>query len=165
MKGCVSKEMACGCVFSFLRSQKNCHEKKIGRVLGYNWKHYVLFLWLRFVLFVSLPYRPQKYQQLRIKILGDCYYCISGAPIEREDHAVSIVHSSSFMHQWKRLTSFNQILTFSLLLFASTATLCFHGPLHGKSHQVSQSIYRPQFVGHIKTHLPLETAHTSYVNQ
>lgn len=34
----------------------------------------------------------QKYQQLRIKILGDCYYCISGAPIERKDHAVLCVH-------------------------------------------------------------------------
>lgn len=34
----------------------------------------------------------QKYQQLRIKILGDCYYCISGAPRERPDHAVLCVH-------------------------------------------------------------------------
>lgn len=34
----------------------------------------------------------QKYQQLRIKILGDCYYCISGAPVERQDHAVLCVH-------------------------------------------------------------------------
>lgn len=36
--------------------------------------------------------RSQKYHQLRIKILGDCYYCISGAPIERPDHAVLCVH-------------------------------------------------------------------------
>jgi len=34
----------------------------------------------------------QRYQQLRIKILGDCYYCISGAPRERPDHAVLCVH-------------------------------------------------------------------------
>lgn len=34
----------------------------------------------------------QKYEQLRIKILGDCYYCISGAPRERPDHAVLCVH-------------------------------------------------------------------------
>lgn len=34
----------------------------------------------------------QKYEQLRIKILGDCYYCISGAPVERPDHAVLCVH-------------------------------------------------------------------------
>lgn len=33
----------------------------------------------------------QKYHQLRIKILGDCYYCISGA-IERPDHAVLCVY-------------------------------------------------------------------------
>lgn len=31
---------------------------------------------------------PQKYHQLRIKILGDCYYCICGLPDYREDHAV-----------------------------------------------------------------------------
>ncbi|KAF1536906.1 Adenylate cyclase type 3, partial [Eudyptula minor] len=29
-----------------------------------------------------------KYHQLRIKILGDCYYCICGLPEYREDHAV-----------------------------------------------------------------------------
>lgn len=29
----------------------------------------------------------QKYHQLRIKILGDCYYCICGLPDYREDHA------------------------------------------------------------------------------
>lgn len=35
------------------------------------------------------PARPfQKYHQLRIKILGDCYYCICGLPDYREDHAV-----------------------------------------------------------------------------
>ena len=39
---------------------------------------------------VSLPF--QKYHQLRIKILGDCYYCISGAPDERADHAVLCIH-------------------------------------------------------------------------
>lgn len=45
----------------------------------------------------SKPYQMailtlQKYHQLRIKILGDCYYCISGAPRERPDHAVLCVH-------------------------------------------------------------------------
>lgn len=29
----------------------------------------------------------QQYHQLRIKILGDCYYCICGLPDFREDHA------------------------------------------------------------------------------
>lgn len=33
-----------------------------------------------------------RYEQLRIKILGDCYYCISGAPVERPDHAILSVH-------------------------------------------------------------------------
>ncbi len=29
---------------------------------------------------------------MRIKILGDCYYCICGAPHERPDHAVLCVY-------------------------------------------------------------------------
>lgn len=37
---------------------------------------------------LSKPLLPfQKYHQLRIKILGDCYYCICGLPDYREDHA------------------------------------------------------------------------------
>lgn len=29
----------------------------------------------------------QKNNCMRIKILGDCYYCVSGLPEERPDHA------------------------------------------------------------------------------
>ncbi|KAK3922440.1 Adenylate cyclase type 3, partial [Frankliniella fusca] len=43
-------------------------------------------------LFARFDRLSEKYQQLRIKILGDCYYCISGAPIERPDHAILCVH-------------------------------------------------------------------------
>ncbi|KAL0274464.1 UNVERIFIED_CONTAM: hypothetical protein PYX00_006878 [Menopon gallinae] len=43
-------------------------------------------------LFARFDRLSEKYQQLRIKILGDCYYCISGAPRERPDHAVLCVH-------------------------------------------------------------------------
>ncbi|VVC92950.1 unnamed protein product [Leptidea sinapis] len=43
-------------------------------------------------LFARFDRLAEKYQQLRIKILGDCYYCISGAPVERADHAVLCVH-------------------------------------------------------------------------
>ncbi|KAH8375071.1 hypothetical protein KR093_002621, partial [Drosophila rubida] len=43
-------------------------------------------------LFARFDRLAEKYQQLRIKILGDCYYCISGAPDERPDHAVLCVH-------------------------------------------------------------------------
>ena len=28
---------------------------------------------------------------MRIKILGDCYYCVSGLPVSRPNHAVNIV--------------------------------------------------------------------------
>ncbi|XP_041973384.1 adenylate cyclase type 3 [Aricia agestis] len=42
-------------------------------------------------LFARFDRLAEKYQQLRIKILGDCYYCISGAPVERPDHAVLCV--------------------------------------------------------------------------
>ena len=43
-------------------------------------------------LFARFDKLSDKYHQLRIKILGDCYYCISGAPVERVDHAVLCVH-------------------------------------------------------------------------
>ncbi|XP_060518105.1 adenylate cyclase type 3 [Cylas formicarius] len=43
-------------------------------------------------LFARFDKLAEKYHQLRIKILGDCYYCISGAPVERPDHAVLCVH-------------------------------------------------------------------------
>jgi PREDICTED: similar to AGAP009315-PA len=43
-------------------------------------------------LFARFDKLSEKYHQLRIKILGDCYYCISGAPEERSDHAVLCVH-------------------------------------------------------------------------
>lgn len=43
-------------------------------------------------LFARFDKLADKYHQLRIKILGDCYYCISGAPDERPDHAVLCVH-------------------------------------------------------------------------
>ncbi|GLG95677.1 Adenylate cyclase type 3, partial [Gryllus bimaculatus] len=41
---------------------------------------------------IYMSRHENRYQQLRIKILGDCYYCISGAPRERPDHAVLCVH-------------------------------------------------------------------------
>lgn len=43
-------------------------------------------------LFALFDQLSEKFHQLRIKILGDCYYCISGAPQERKDHAVLCVH-------------------------------------------------------------------------
>lgn len=43
-------------------------------------------------LFARFDKLAEKYHQLRIKILGDCYYAISGAPKERRDHAVLCVH-------------------------------------------------------------------------
>lgn len=33
------------------------------------------------------PHPPQENHCLRIKILGDCYYCVSGLPEARGDHA------------------------------------------------------------------------------
>ncbi|XP_010219268.1 PREDICTED: adenylate cyclase type 3 [Tinamus guttatus] len=39
-------------------------------------------------LFARFDKLAAKHHQLRIKILGDCYYCICGLPDYREDHAV-----------------------------------------------------------------------------
>ena len=46
-----------------------------------------LFLFFFFPMKIS-----KRYHQMRIKILGDCYYCICGAPVERPDHAVLCVY-------------------------------------------------------------------------
>lgn len=43
-------------------------------------------------LFARFDQLSERYEQLRIKILGDCYYCISGAPVERPDHAVLCIY-------------------------------------------------------------------------
>lgn len=42
--------------------------------------------------FFCIYTNTQRYHQMRIKILGDCYYCICGAPVERPDHAVLCVY-------------------------------------------------------------------------
>ncbi|KAJ8684229.1 hypothetical protein QAD02_020021 [Eretmocerus hayati] len=50
-------------------------------------------------LFARFDQLSERYHQLRIKILGDCYYCISGAPQERPDHAILCVHMGLSMVQ------------------------------------------------------------------
>ncbi|XP_055383731.1 adenylate cyclase type 2 isoform X2 [Condylostylus longicornis] len=53
----------------------------------------------------------QENQCLRIKILGDCYYCVSGLPISRPQHAANCVHMGLQMIEAIRLvreaTGFN----------------------------------------------------------
>ena len=34
---------------------------------------------------------------LRIKILGDCYYCVSGLPVSRPNHAINCVRMGLLM--------------------------------------------------------------------
>lgn len=41
----------------------------------------------KFFLQLSFPSCNQDNHCLRIKILGDCYYCVSGLPEARSDHA------------------------------------------------------------------------------
>jgi adenylate cyclase 2 len=42
--------------------------------------------------FLPFNCRMQENQCLRIKILGDCYYCVSGLPISRPQHASNCVN-------------------------------------------------------------------------
>ncbi|XP_048968977.1 adenylate cyclase type 4 isoform X3 [Canis lupus baileyi] len=35
--------------------------------------------------------QPQEHECMRIKILGDCYYCVSGLPLSLPDHAINCV--------------------------------------------------------------------------
>ena len=50
--------------------------------------HYTIILEL--LIEVSVDH-IQKYNCLRIKILGDCYYCVSGIPDATADHAANCV--------------------------------------------------------------------------
>ncbi|KAH9491527.1 Adenylate cyclase type 3 [Bulinus truncatus] len=43
-------------------------------------------------LFASFDVLANKFHQVRIKILGDCYYCVCGALEPRPDHAVLSIH-------------------------------------------------------------------------
>ena len=45
----------------------------------------------------------QEHQCLRIKILGDCYYCVSGLPISRPTHAANCVNMGLQMIEAIRL--------------------------------------------------------------
>lgn len=42
-------------------------------------------------LFVKFDEASEEFNVLRIKFLGDCYYCVSGLPIKCEDHARNCV--------------------------------------------------------------------------
>ena len=44
-----------------------------------------------FLYFSKFDHLACDYQCLRIKILGDCYYCVSGLPVSRPNHAINIV--------------------------------------------------------------------------
>lgn len=49
--------------------------------------HEDIYLKKNLQLFNCFPARRQDNHCLRIKILGDCYYCVSGLPEARSDHA------------------------------------------------------------------------------
>lgn len=65
-------------IVGFTAISSNCPAPELVRILN--------------ELFARFDKLAEKYHQLRIKILGDCYYAISGAPDERPDHAVLCVH-------------------------------------------------------------------------
>lgn len=50
-----------------------------------------MFLSLRIVTVVCVPFSIQENECMRIKILGDCYYCVSGLPESLPNHAKNCV--------------------------------------------------------------------------
>ena len=50
---------------------------------------------------------------MRIKILGDCYYCVSGLPVSRPNHAINCVQMGLEMIEAIRYFNFN-IETFEI---------------------------------------------------
>ena len=56
-------------------------------------------------LFGKFDQIAQEKQCMRIKILGDCYYCVSGLPVSRPNHAINIVRMGLAMIEairWSR---------------------------------------------------------------
>lgn len=52
---------------------------------------YILSTKLYFYSFFPLPSHLQENECMRIKILGDCYYCVSGLPVSLPKHAKNCV--------------------------------------------------------------------------
>ena len=59
-------------------------------------------------LFGEFDSLAQSKQCMRIKILGDCYYCVSGLPVSRPNHAQNIVSMGLAMIEAIRLGHFYQ---------------------------------------------------------
>ena len=51
-------------------------------------------------LFGKFDQIAQENQCMRIKILGDCYYCVSGLPVSRPNHAINIVRMGLARSAW-----------------------------------------------------------------
>lgn len=60
----------------------------------------------------------QENQCLRIKILGDCYYCVSGLPVSRPQHAENCVNMGLQMIEAIRWVAFG-VLTYYVLYAAA----------------------------------------------
>ena len=66
---------------------------------------------------------------LRIKLLGDCYYCVSGLPETRQDHAMCCVELGLHMIRAIRFVRQNKQVSFSrfLSLSLSLCEICMYG--------------------------------------
>lgn len=51
----------------------------------------ISLLAVHFSLFIMFPVISQENECMRIKILGDCYYCVSGLPVSLPVHARNCV--------------------------------------------------------------------------
>ena len=68
-------------------------------------------------LFGKFDQIAQEKQCMRIKILGDCYYCVSGLPVSRPNHAINIVRMGLAMIEairWSRRMLLYDFLMVSL---------------------------------------------------
>nr|CAD7431196.1 unnamed protein product [Timema monikensis] len=74
-------------------------------------------------LFGRFDQLAQENQCMRIKILGDCYYCVSGLPVSRPNHAYNCVNMGLQMIEAIRCLQ-----------------LCQYGSANDRGHQVSPSL-------------------------
>ncbi len=63
-------------------------------------------------LFAKFDQKATVFDCMRIKILGDCYYCVSGLPIPRSNHADNCVKMGLAMIEIIKLVIFYKFYVF-----------------------------------------------------
>lgn len=80
----------------------------------------------------------QENQCMRIKILGDCYYCVSGLPVSRPNHAINCAQMGLQMIQAIKLSAIYNLFNFLLINYGGETIILF------SSNEIKK--YRPKSI-------------------